>query len=313
MVRRKFSIIYSNTQKELNISTNNLQSSNCNLNPKAIKLLLAQSVDLKGETVVIKLSADIINDDAQLANFSENVYLLTILEINVIIIHDYIQAIDSTLQLLGLSEDLKYKNNITSYRTTQIIEMVLVGHINPKIVSSLCNVGCMAMGISGKSANLIEAKKSGISYSNEETKSKSVIDLQFSTSPAMVNPEILISLEDANLVTVISPVSIGPNNSTCLLDVNITSSVIAASMTAKCLVFLTDFKQNIQFQDHSLSQFKKSYENNQNSCIDQSIVQATDGALNNYVERVRIINSAIPDALIEGLFNNSDNIIEVKL
>ncbi|WP_232296926.1 amino acid kinase family protein [Candidatus Orientia mediorientalis] len=102
--------------------------------------MLAQSVDLKGETIVIKLSAGIINDDTQLANFSENVYLLTMLGINVIIIHDYSQILDSTLQLLGFSEELKYKNNITSYRTTQIIEMVLVGHINSKIVSSLCNV-----------------------------------------------------------------------------------------------------------------------------------------------------------------------------
>ncbi|KJV56554.1 acetylglutamate kinase domain protein [Orientia chuto str. Dubai] len=120
-------------------------------------------------------------------------------------------------------------------------------------------------------------------------------------------------MEDANLVTVISPVSVGPNNSTCLLDVNITSSVIAASMTAKCLVFLTEFKQNIQFQNYSLAQFKKFYENNQNCCIDQSIIHATCDALNNNVEKIRIVNSTTSDALINGLFNKTDNIIEVKL
>ncbi len=292
-------MICSSTLSKSNINVKNPQ----NNDSQPIKSLLAQVADIRGETVVIKLPAEIINDDKKLINFAQNIYLLSIHEVNIIIVHDYSQVVDTTLQLLGVQEEkVKYKNT-TDYHITQIIEMVLVGQVNKKIVSSLCNVGCVAVGISGKDANLIEAKKSKVAYLNEVRESESIIDLQFVSEPAAVNPEILTSFEDANLVTVISPVSSGPNNSTCLLDVDVTAAIIASSMTAKYLIFLTEFKDNdVQYKNYTLTQFKKLYKNNQETSISQPIIQATINSLENNVEKVKIINSTVLDALITGFF-----------
>lgn len=313
MAYKNFSIIRSNNPHSSNISSNDLLNNGCNVYTQAIKCLLTKSTDLKGETIVIKLPAEIINNSSKLVNFAENVHLLTICGINIIIIHDYSQVVDTTLHLLGLSKELKYKNNTINYRTTQIIEMVLVGHINQKVVSALCGTGCMAIGISGKHCNLIEARKAKVAFSNNDINSaNSIIDLQFTSEPVSVNPEILINFEDTSIVTVISPVSSSPSNSTCLLDVDMTSSVIASSMTAKYLIFLDEFNQDNTFKDYSLLEFKELC-STKDCTISQCMLQATDSALNNNVEKVRIVNSSTQDALINGLFNDSNNIIEVTL
>jgi acetylglutamate kinase len=272
-----------------------------------IKDIIHRNSDLKNEVVVIKLPADIIENDELLSNFVENIKVITDSGAGVIIVHDYTKLVESTLKLFNIDPKFINDFHVADHKTSQIIEMVLSGYINKRIVSFLCNVGCKTVGISGKDCCLIESRKSLVAQKS----GNDIINVGFIGEPIAVNCQILLNFLETDIVTVISPVSSGLNRATHLLDADFTAAAIAAELAAKHLIFLTNLGDLlIEGQSLKTCNLHKLKTLHQQSIIKpeyERIIQATGKALENSTQFVYISNATYLDAILLTIFANQNS------
>ena len=279
-----------------------------------INRIASVSSELQNETIVIKVASNVIDNESLLDNFVDNVHLLSSCGANVIIVHDYVGIISKSLSAIGFQEKLINGLSVADFRMAQIIEMAVSGHINKKIVTSLCHKQCNAIGISGKDTNLIEAKKSEISQTG---KVDEIVDLGFVGQPIMVNPEILVTFEEANVVTVIAPIACSKTKATYLLDVDMTASIIASSMGAKLLMLMSSeglLAVHNKVVDKIDSVSIRKINQGDLSFNIQNMLHAGITAIDNNVENAHIIDSKDRQALLYAIFlhthsNHLSNIV----
>ena len=85
---------------------------------------------------------------------------------------------------------------VTDDAAVEVVEMVLSGSINKQIVTAINNAGGLAVGLSGKDANLIRARKLEAVRRRDRQPIEKVLDLGFVGEPAAVNAEVLALSED---------------------------------------------------------------------------------------------------------------------
>src|SRR3546814_3314539 len=96
----------------------------------------------------------------------------------------------------------------------EIVEMVLAGSINKQIVTAINGAGGTGIGLSGKDGRLIEARKLRRSVRDPGSNIEKLLDLGFVGEPVRVNPEILRTMQNSNLIPVVAPIGIGENGET---------------------------------------------------------------------------------------------------
>jgi acetylglutamate kinase len=118
--------------------------------------------------------------------------------------------------------------------------MVLAGTINKGIVAAINRAGGRAIGMSGKDADLIRAKK--LSHVAKETDSniEKVIDLGYVGDPERVNGDVLIELAKTGVVPVIAPIGFDDEGATYNINADTAAGAVAAAVKAKRLLMLTD-------------------------------------------------------------------------
>lgn len=273
------------------------------LNIPLIKDIIRQSSVIKDQVLIIKLPAGIIENDELLTNFADIINLLDNCGVKIFIVHDHTHLVNDTLKLFGFDEKLINNIKVADYKSSQIIEMVLSGYINKRIVSKLCSVGCYAIGISCKDANLIQAKK--LKLSHRRATNHDVIDIGFISEPVMINPEILMNFEENNIIPVISPVASDENGNTHLLDVNLTASLISSCLVADHLILFYEepgFVQDFKVEDTNV--LKEMLEViNEPTVI--GLIEAAYTALQNNTHCVHFVNAKSPDSMLLSMFINN--------
>ncbi len=297
-MQRNFNIVWQNVS---NRRTRNAASART-ITPDLIKDIVKKSNEIRDQTIVVKLSSHIIDNDALLSNFAENINLLNLCGAKVFIVHDHANLVGETLKLLGFDEKFIDSIKVVDHKSSQVIEMVLSGYINKLIVSKLCSTGCYAVGISGKDANLIQARKSRIL--RKVTRERDVIDVGFISEPIMINPEILMNFEDTNIIPVISPVASDAKGRTHLLDVNLTASIISSSLDADHLILMNadaGGKYHRMQDMQSLQTIVNQLKNDERLL---SLIEAATSAIENTANTVHIIDPSIFDAVLLSIFKD---------
>jgi acetylglutamate kinase len=128
---------------------------------------------------------------------------------------------------------------VTDAPTVKVVEMVLAGGINKDIVSAINRQGGKAVGISGKDANLMIAKKITQMPDPQSNEMKDV-DIGYVGDPVEVNPHIVEVISKSDLIPVIAPVAISREGETLNVNADTFASALAARMQAKRLLLLTD-------------------------------------------------------------------------
>jgi acetylglutamate kinase len=304
MVQKKFNLVSQVTSKDTDAKV-------CSLKNESIELItkiVHNTNEIQDETIVIKLSSNIIASDELLQNFVNGIHLLNSCGANIIIVHDYAGLIGTALASIGFEEKLINGSNVADFRMSQIIEMAVSGYINKKLVSALCTENCNAIGISGKDANLIEAKKVQVTQSR---KLDGVIDIGFIGEPILVNPEILASFEEANLVTVISPIAFSRTKSTYLLDVDMTASILASAMTAKHMILMCKLdivkNGNLEMQTISSSEATRMIHKEAYREVSTTL-KAAYNAHESGIENIHLIDENDKEGLLYSIFLTKNSI-----
>mgnify|MGYP003647533349 CR=1 FL=1 len=112
-----------------------------------------------GQTFVIKYGGHAMGDEKLSQDFARDVALMKQVGINPVIVHGGGPQIGSMLERLKIKSSFIDGLRVTDKETVEIAEMVLSGSLNKKIVTSINSAGGLAVGLSGKDGNLIEAQK----------------------------------------------------------------------------------------------------------------------------------------------------------
>ncbi len=193
----------------------------------------------RGKTFVIKYGGNAMVDEELKVSFAQDIVLLKHVGINPVVVHGGGPQIDQVLAKMGIGKRFVRGMRVTDAETLDIIEMVLVGKINKEIVALINRHGGMAVGLSGKDASLIRARKMNLTVSNNGEPSE-IIDLGMVGEIVGINPTVINSLDENKFIPVIAPVGAGDQGETYNINADLVAGQIAEALGAEKLLLLTD-------------------------------------------------------------------------
>ncbi len=247
-----------------------------------------------GAIIVIKLGGHAMVSDEALETFARDVVLMRQVGINPVIVHGGGPMINSMLDKLNIESEFIDGKRVTDSETISVVEMVLSGNVNKKIVQAINNQDGRAVGLSGKDAKLI-------------TCVQDKPELGLVGTPKDVNPEVIFNLFENDMIPVIAPLGSGIDGETLNINGDTVSGAIAAALKADRLLLLTDVS-GVQDKDGSLitelnSNQIKNWINE--GIISGGMIPKTETALmalEGGVRGVVILDGRVPNACLLELF-----------
>src|SRR5438552_11422133 len=123
--------------------------------------------EFRGKTVVIKYGGAAMERADLKETFALDVILLHLVGINPVIVHGGGPQIGALMKRLGKEPTFVGGMRVTDEETVEIVEMVLVGKINKAIVGLIDHHGGKAVGLSGKDAGLLRARRRSEEHTSE--------------------------------------------------------------------------------------------------------------------------------------------------
>ena len=180
-----------------------------------------------GATVVIKLGGHAMGSDEAMASFARDVVLIQQVGANPVIVHGGGPMINAMLDRLNIQSEFVGGKRVTDAATMEVVEMVLSGLVNKRIVQAIGAQGGRAVGLSGKDAQLMTCT---------QTDPK----LGFVGTPAAIDATILMDLFNGSIIPVIAPLGAGENGETFNINGDTAAGAIAGALKADRLLLLTD-------------------------------------------------------------------------
>jgi acetylglutamate kinase len=266
-----------------------------------------------GKTVVIKYGGAAMEQADLKEPFALDVILLRLVGIKPVIVHGGGPQIGALMKRLGKEPKFVGGMRVTDEETIEIVEMVLVGKINKEIVGLINVHGGKAVGLSGKDAQLLRARRRGHRLPSGE-----VVDIGLVGEIESVNPEAIRLLEDNGFIPVIAPVGIGGAGETYNINADIVAGEVAAALGAEKLIHLTDV-QGIKGTDGRLISTlarKEAERLMREGVIDGGMlpkVESSLRALEGGTAKAHIIDGRVPHAILLELFTREGVGTEIVL
>lgn len=181
-----------------------------------------------GAVVVVKFGGNAMGDDAAMAEFARDIVLMRQVGVNPVVVHGGGPMINEMLAKLGIESDWVRGKRVTDKATVEVVEMILSGLVNKRIVQAIMDAGGRAVGISGKDDDLMVCEADDP-------------ELGFVGRPVEMNVQVLRDLYGAGIIPVVAPVATGMNeNETFNVNGDTAAGAIAAALRADRLLLLTD-------------------------------------------------------------------------
>jgi len=192
------------------------------------------------QVVVIKFGGHAMGDDAAMASFARDVVLMKQCNVHPVVVHGGGPQIAAMLKRVGVESSFVDGLRVTDQATVEIVEMVLSGAINKRIVSAINAQGGRAVGLSGKDASLMICEKVTRTKRDPDSNIERVLDLGFVGEPREVNPAILETILRSEFIPVVAPVGAGRHGETFNVNADTAAGAVAGAIKAARLLLLTD-------------------------------------------------------------------------
>lgn len=263
---------------------------------------ISQLKKFKNKLFVIKYGGSIMQNPSAQKAFIDDIALLKSIGINIIIVHGGGPEISSMLKKLNIESKFLNGLRITTKEVMEVAEMVLSGIINKRITMDFCKKGMKAVGISGKDARLIRAKKKYVINGEE------IIDIGFVGDIVKVNKGFLIDLIEKGYIPIISPIGCDEEGNTYNINADYAASYISACLGAEKLILLTDVDGILINFDDKSSIIKQIKKEDIESLIENKIisggmipkVECGIYAIDNGTKNVQILNGEYEHCVIKG-------------
>ena len=193
-----------------------------------------------GKTIVIKYGGNAMTEPDLKSGFARDVVLMKLVGMNPVVVHGGGPQISSLLDELGIESKFVDGMRVTDSRTMDVVQMVLGGAVNQDIVNLINHSGGKAIGLTGKDATLIRAKKMLIKRGGPEVQTPETIDIGHVGEVVDINREIIDLLTGGNIIPVIAPIGIGDDNETYNINADLVAGKLAEKLDAEKLILLTN-------------------------------------------------------------------------
>lgn len=172
-------------------------------------------------TTVVKFGGSSLSDVDALAGFLQG-------SERTVVVHGGGPEIQKQLDRAGLVSEFREGLRVTSADSMEVVEMVLAGRVNKRIVSSLQKAGLPAAGLSGVDGATLK----GSLYRQGAWGQVGEI--------AEVRTGLLEALLSAGFLPVLSPIAFGPDYGPLNVNADTSAAAVAGALKADTFVFFTD-------------------------------------------------------------------------
>ena len=145
----------------------------------------------------------------------------------IIVVHGGGKEITKEFSLRGIKSKFIEGLRVTDKEDIQLIEMILSGKVNKRIVSNFLSKGVPAVGVSGKDGGMVVAIRK-----NPE--------LGYVGDIVSINVKLIDLLLKNGFVPIISPISYGIHGETLNINADTFASHVSVATNSQRLVFITD-------------------------------------------------------------------------
>lgn len=178
------------------------------------------------QPIVLKVSGHELDDAAFLEGLAA---VIAALEVPVVVVHGGGKEISTLQQQMGIEARFINGLRITDEPSLKLVEMVMCGSINKRLVRTLLAAGVDALGLSGVDRGIVRAEKMQVPGQ----------DMGFTGAVSAVRPAPLLELLAAGVTPVVAPICLGPD-SAYNVNADHVAGAIAAAIGASRIVFLTN-------------------------------------------------------------------------
>ncbi len=183
-----------------------------------------------GSVVVVKYGGNALADTTEhdaLELFAQDIVLMHLVGIRPVVVHGGGPQISALMERLGKTTEFRDGLRITDAETVDIARMVLIGQVNPQLVTAINAHGNFAVGVSGEDAGLIVARP---------------IDeaLGFVGEVERINPAIISGLVSDGFIPVVATVGTDGAGQAYNINADVVAGALAQALGAEKLVYLTD-------------------------------------------------------------------------
>jgi len=185
----------------------------------------------RGHTVVIKYGGAAMTEAGLRRQVLQDIVLLEHVGLHPLVVHGGGPEISELMRQLGKEPEFVEGQRVSDAETVVIAQMVLSGKTNPELVSAIQQQGGRAIGLSGKDAAMVVARKR-----------PGPQDLGFVGEVAEVRADLLLGLVSQGFVPVIAPIAASSEGETFNINADHFAGRIAGSLGASKLILLTDVR-----------------------------------------------------------------------
>jgi acetylglutamate kinase len=216
--------------------------------------------------------------------------------VNPVVVHGGGPMINDMLKRLNIKSEFVNGKRVTDAATVEVVEAVLSGLVNKRIVQAINRQGGRAVGLSGKDSNLMMCGQTDAA-------------LGFVGTPSDIDPTILRTLTDAENIPVIAPLGAGRSGETFNVNGDTAAGAIAASLAADRLLLLTDVEGVKDKEGSVLTEITPTQirELTKDGTIAGGMIPKTETALaaiDGGVRAVVILDGRAPNACLLELFTD---------
>lgn len=212
--------------------------------------------------------------------------------VDIVVVHGGGKEISHWIERMGGQPQFVRGLRVTDADSMRIIEMVLSGAINSDLTARLTRLGQPSVGLNGRTAALLEARR---------ISPESGVDMGLIGEVAKVNPRIVTTLLADGYLPIISPVAESSDGEVLNINADYAAAALAGSLKCAQCIFLTDIngvQHNGQVVPHLTATRAKTLINS--GVITGGMIPKIECALRAIDEgcgRVVIANGAAPNVI----------------
>ncbi|MEE4382252.1 MAG: acetylglutamate kinase [Pseudomonadales bacterium] len=191
-------------------------------------------------TVVVKFGGNAMVDEALQASFARDVVLMKLVGMNPIVVHGGGPQIGELLERLNIQSRFVDGMRVTDAQTMDVVQMVLGGLVNKDIVSLINTHGGRAIGLTGKDADLVRARRMTLTRTTPELTAPEIIDIGHVGEVEHIDRSVIDLLVKSEYIPVIAPIGIGADGASYNINADVVAGRLAEAVQAEKLILLTN-------------------------------------------------------------------------
>lgn len=256
-----------------------------------------------GKTLVIKYGGNAMESEELKNSFAKNIVLMKAVGINPIVVHGGGPQIGELLKRLSIESQFVEGMRVTDEQTMDVVEMVLGGLVNKEIVNLINRNNGNAIGLTGKDANLIRAKKLHVTRKTPEMETPEIIDIGLVGEVVSINTSLLTMLIQSNFIPVIAPIGVSDTGESYNINADLVAGKIAEALKAERLLLLTNTSGLLDKEGQILTDLSTQQVND--LIADGTIyggmlpkIHCALSAVNNGTQSASIVDGRVPNAVL---------------